>query len=140
MAWLIGSGKYGVNDGVPQDIVDDLIAMNLTKAPEISPHISMHSAVANMTLEQYCEALRVDFAVAFARTVAGVHYPMDNYAGLNLGSKIRIEKLPGHLAENYCYNETAVRLRLEALEFDWETFDPRTCTIAGVPVGDRLVQ
>ncbi|KAG7340247.1 hypothetical protein IV203_023790 [Nitzschia inconspicua] len=87
MAWLIGSGKYGVNDGVPQDIVDDLIAMNLTKAPEISPHIredrlhipswpAMHSsgsscsfwlpAVANMTLEQYCEALRVDFAVAFA--------------------------------------------------------------------------
>jgi hypothetical protein len=28
-------------------------------------------AVAKLTPEQYCEALRVDFAVAFARTVAG---------------------------------------------------------------------
>ncbi|KAG7370516.1 hypothetical protein IV203_019086 [Nitzschia inconspicua] len=160
MAWLIGSGQYGIDDGVPQDIVDDLVAMNLTKAEDFTAYKqgspthpswpAMHSsgsscsfwlpAVAKMTPEQYCEALRVDFAVAFARTVAGVHYPMDNYAGLNLGSKIMIEKLPGHLAEYYGYNETAVRSRLEALEFDWETFDPRTCTIGGVPVGDRLLQ
>jgi hypothetical protein len=64
---------------------------------------------------------------------------MDNYAGLNLGFHILKEKLPRHLADNYGYDETLVRSKLEALTFDWETFDPNSCTIAGVPVGERLV-
>ncbi|KAL3894305.1 MAG: hypothetical protein SGARI_007787, partial [Bacillariaceae sp.] len=84
-------------------------------------------------------ALRVDYAVAYARTVAGVHYPMDNFAGLNIGLNIIKEKLPAHLADYYGYDEGMVRSKLEALTFDWETFDPYECTIAGVPVGDRLI-
>ena len=49
---------------------------------------AMHSAgasaslwiavVADLTPEQLCQARRLDYAIAFARTVAGVHYPDDN--------------------------------------------------------------
>ena len=38
-------------------------------------------ALCRITAAQYCEALRVDYATAYARTVAGVHYPMDNIVG-----------------------------------------------------------
>jgi hypothetical protein len=132
-------------------------------------------AVAKLSPQQYCEALRLDYAVAYARTVAGkrhhktfflvvdrewrlgaisrpylmdryilsfgsgVHYPMDNFAGLNLGLNIIKDKLPGHLANYYGYKEDMVRAKLESLAFDWETFDPYSCTIDGIPVGERLV-
>jgi membrane-associated phospholipid phosphatase len=159
MAWLIASGEYGVDDGVPQDLVDSLRGMNLAHSTEFTAYKNgspmhpswpaMHAAasicsywipaIANITPEQYCEALRVDYAVAYARTVAGVHYPMDNYAGLNIGLKIIQDKLPAHLASAYGYDEDMVRNKLEALAFDWETFDPYSCTIAGEPVGARLV-
>ncbi|KAG7344588.1 hypothetical protein IV203_022596 [Nitzschia inconspicua] len=55
-------------------------------------------AVANMTPEQCCEALRVDFAVAFVRTVAVVHYAMDNYAGLHVGPEIMLKRVRGESA------------------------------------------
>jgi hypothetical protein len=71
-------------------------------------------------------------------SLLGVHYPMDNFAGLNVGSLILKEKLPVHLAQNYGYDEDLVRSKLQALTFDWETFDPYNCTIAGVPVAQRL--
>lgn len=64
---------------------------------------------------------------------------MDNYAGLNIGLQIIRETMAGHLAKSYGYNETSVQTKLDALAFDWETFDPYNCTIAGVPVADRLV-
>jgi hypothetical protein len=71
--------------------------------------------------------------------LSGVHYLMDNFAGLNLALHIIKEKLPGHLAEYYGYDASMVQSKLEALAFDWETFDPYSCTIAGIPVGERLV-
>jgi hypothetical protein len=74
----------------------------------------------------------------FSNRLSGVHYPMDNFAGLNIGSKILKDKLPSHLAHNYGYDEDKIRSKLEALIFDWETFDPYDCTIAGVPVAQRL--
>jgi hypothetical protein len=64
---------------------------------------------------------------------------MDNLAGLNIGFHILKEKLPFHLAHYYGYDEELMRSRLEALMFDWETFDPYNCTIDGIPVGERLV-
>ena len=113
VAWKIASGELGVADRVPADIVADIQSMNLAKAedftayPEGSPqHPSwpaMHSAASSASLwlavvledltpAQYCEALRVDYAVSYARTVAGVHYPTDNIAGLNLGKEVMLNK------------------------------------------------
>jgi hypothetical protein len=93
MAWLIASDAFTSADGVPQDIVDDLQSMNLKHAADFTAYEdgspmhpswpAMHAAasvcsywlpaIAKVTPEQYCEALRVDYAVAYARTVAGVH-------------------------------------------------------------------
>ena len=93
MAWLIASGAFTTEDGVPQDIVEELKSMNLQHAADFTAYEdgspmhpswpAMHAAasvcsfwlpaIAKITPEQYCEALRVDYAVAYARTVAGVH-------------------------------------------------------------------
>lgn len=64
-------------------------------------------------------------------------YPMDNFAGLNIGTEIIKEKLPGHMQDNYGCDAEKMKTKLELLAFDWETFDPYTCTIAGVPVSER---
>ena len=45
-------------------------------------------AIAQITGEDYCEALRVDYAVSYGRTVARVHYQLDNLAGLNIGQRL----------------------------------------------------
>ena len=60
-----------------------------------------------------------------ARTAAGVHYEQDNYAGLNLGKLVMLEKLPNMLYETYGVDPVKVRDRLEYLRFDWEDFDPK---------------
>jgi len=87
------------------------------------------ATVADLTEEQYCQALRMDYAVAFARTVAGVHYPSDNIAGLNFGQRLVALALPKHLAEEYGANEAAAREKVRKLRFNWATFDPKTCTV-----------
>jgi hypothetical protein len=38
MAWLIASGQFGVNDGVPEDIVNDLVGMNLANATDFTAY------------------------------------------------------------------------------------------------------
>ena len=43
----------------------------------------------------------ISFSNDIARTVAGVHFPTDNIAGLNLGQEILAPRLPGYLAERY---------------------------------------
>ena len=106
MAWKIASGEIA-QENVPPDVYDMVKSMNLSKAtdftqyPEGSPkHPSwpaMHSAassmslwlpvIANLTEEQYCQVLLTDYAVSFARTVAGVHYRSDNMAGLEHGTR-----------------------------------------------------
>jgi len=93
-----------------------------------------------LTGEQYCEALRVDYATAYARTVAGVHYPQDNIAGLNIGQRILLEKFPAMMVEKYGYQQEKLEARLTALSFDWNTFDADDCTIDGVPAVDFLQQ
>ena len=152
VSWKIASGELGVADGVPADIVADVQSMNLAKAedftayPEGSPqHPSwpaMHSAASSASLwlavvledltpAQYCEALRVDYAVSYARTVAGVHYPTDNIAGLNLGKEVMLNKLADHLAEKYGSNRNVVQAKIESKAFDWAKFNPEDCSIAG---------
>merc|ERR1711992_24654 len=64
-------------------------------------------AVAKLTGEQYCESLRVDYAVSYGRTVAGVHYEQDNIAGLNIGQNIH-KDLPDELADKYGYDKVII--------------------------------
>lgn len=142
-------------------------ATSFTQYPEGSPlHPSwpaMHSAassaslwlavVANLTDEQYCQVLRTDYAVAYARTVAGgkldlqsflyvfcmnifltllccsVHYPSDNIAGLNMGQNVVAHELAGHLAEVYGADKAAVEAKIARLRFDWATYFPEDCSV-----------
>lgn len=150
VAFLIA--RHGLtyeDDCVPPDIIDSIKSMLLrspeefTAYPEGAPRHpawpAMHSAassasfwlavVMDLTDEQYCEALRVDYAVAFARSCAGVHYPSDNTAGLNLGQAIIADKLPDHLAEKYGSDPANVRAKIERLRFNWENFDSFSCSL-----------
>jgi hypothetical protein len=106
MAWLIASRQLTTtDDSVPQDIVADIKSMNLQNAHDFTAYDTgcpthpsrpaMHSAggtvsywlpaIAQITGEDYCEALQVDYAVSYGQTVAGVHYLQDNFADLNVG-------------------------------------------------------
>ena len=119
-------------------------ATDFTAYPEGSPkHPSwpaMHSAasagslwmpvVMKLTPEQLCQAKAVDYAVAYARTVAGVHYPTDNTAGLNLGQEILARKLPGYLAKVYGANPDVVARKIEEMRFDWNHYLESDC-VAG---------
>lgn len=153
VAYAITTRQLTYDDGVPPDIVQLVDSMDLkspeeyTAYPEGAPrHPSwpaMHSAassasfwlamILDLTPDQYCEALRVDFAVAFGRTCAGVHYPTDNTAGLNLGQVIISEKLPAHLAAQYGSDPEKVQAKIDRLRFDWTKFDSFGCTGAPNP-------
>jgi hypothetical protein len=85
------------------------------------------AVVANLTDEQYCQVLRTDYAVSFARTVAGVHYTSDNYAGLNMGQEVIAYALPDHLAKVYGADAGKVKAKIEKYRFDWRNFSPETC-------------
>jgi membrane-associated phospholipid phosphatase len=152
VAYKIAKGELTFTDGVPQDIINKIVSMGLgdsatafTAYAEGSPtHPSwpaMHSAASSASFwlavaldlneDQYCEALRVDYAVSYARTVAGVHYPTDNIAGLNLGQKIMAEQLADHFESKYGSDRNAVQAKINGLRFDWATFDPETCHHGG---------
>ena len=160
MAFMISKGKFSEKDGVPYKLVQKIKQMNLKDAfdftafkeegsPTHPSYPAMHSSgsttsiwlavVAKLTEEQFCEVLRLDYGVANARSVAGVHYFPDNIAGLNLGLKVMHDKLPRYLIETYHADPDAVRRKLNRLKFDWKDFEPRTCTIAGEKVGKYLI-
>ena len=148
LAYKIAEGELTANDGVPQDIISKIESMDLNSATaftaydEGSPtHPSwpaMHSAASSASFwlavaldlseEQYCEALRVDYAVSYARTVAGVHYPTDNIAGLNLGQQIMAEQLADHFEGKYGSDRDEVQAKIDGLRFDWANFNPKTCS------------
>ncbi len=50
-------------------------------------------------------------------------------AGLNLGQKVLADKLAGHLSEKYGVDPQVVQQKVDSLIFDWNTFDPVTCTV-----------
>ena len=153
VAWLIATGES--THGVPLDIVEKIKSMNLKNAAEFTAYKNgspthpswpaMHSAASSasmwiavvlndLTPQQYCEALRVDYAVSYARTIAGVHYPSDNIAGLNLGQQILKEKLADHVSTMFGSDRDVVQAKIDRLAFDWADFDPKDCTINGDPV------
>lgn len=140
VAWNIHCGVYDDNDGVPSDLIKAIKAMKLENAADFTAYENgspthpsfpaMHSAGSTCSLwiptlydisdEQYLQTLRMDYAVAYARTVAGVHYPQDNLAGLNAGQRIIREKLPKFLSEQYGYDEEKVKEKVKYLSFDWD--------------------
>jgi hypothetical protein len=71
----------------------------------------------------------MDFAVAYARTVAGVHYPTDNTDGLNMGQEVISEQLAKYLAQTYGSDQEAVEAKIREKRFDWKTYDAVKCTV-----------
>jgi hypothetical protein len=146
VAWMISQGKLET-DVVPVDIVESVEAMNLTHAvgftayPEGCPMHpawpAMHSAasvgslwlavVLNLTEAQWCQTKLVDYDIAYARTVAGVHFSSDNIAGLTLGQELLALYLPKHLATRYGSNEEAVRVKIDQYRFNWNGFLSSDC-------------
>lgn len=149
IAWKITTAELTTADGVPPSIIADVLSMELKRAedftayPEGCPrHPSwpaMHSAASTVSLwtavvlkdipaDLLCEARRIDYAVAFARTIAGVHYSTDNTAGLNLGAQLLMDKLPDYLEEIYGSNPDVVRNKMNSYLIDWAQFDPESCS------------
>lgn len=132
---------------VPADLLGDILDLELTDAasftayPEGSPtHPSwpaMHSAgsavslwlavVLELTEEQWCQVKLMDYAVSYARTVAGVHYVSDNIAGLNLGQEVVARRLPQYLHEKYGSSVHRVEVKVNATRFDWNDFLDSDC-------------
>ena len=159
VAYKIYLGDFTEEDGVPPEMVEliqgmeledahDFTAYKTTGSPFHPSFPAMHSAgsscslwlaaLGDLTPEQYLEALRVDYAVAMGRTVAGVHYEADNIAGLNIGQRIVREKLPAYLEEMYGYDADKVAKKLKFLSFDWKHFDSHRGTINEMPVSTFL--
>jgi len=144
-AWSIKTGGIP-RQYVPSDIFDMIsdipdfnAAVDFTAYDEGSPrHPSwpaMHSAasqtsfwldiVLDLTPEELCQARLTDYGVAYARTVAGVHYPDDNIDGLNIGQEVIALALPGYLSLKYGADEQSVRSKIEEKRFNWNDFDPQ---------------
>jgi hypothetical protein len=149
IAMQIENNMLKPSDGVPDGVYKAVMNMTLESAvdfthydegcPQHPSWPAMHSAssaaslwlavVADLTESQYCQVLRTDYAVSFARTVAGVHYTTDNIAGLNLGQKILADKLADHLSGKYGASREVIQNKINSLTFDWNTFDPVECTV-----------
>lgn len=82
------------------------------------------AVVLNLNDVQLCQVRLTDYAVAFARTVAGVHYPDDNIVGLNVAQEVLARALPEYLAYKYDSDPNIVRKKIQKVRFDWKTFDP----------------
>lgn len=149
MVWKILIGESTVQTGVPQRIVNTIFEHftymekmeDFTAYPEGCPqHPSwpaMHSAasaasswlplIMDLTDEQYCQVLLLDYYVSYSRTIAGVHYESDNISGLQLGQQIVLNEAPAYLAQKYGGDINVIRAKADSLRFDWATFDPTTC-------------
>ena len=82
------------------------------------------SVVLNLTPRQLCEAKRVDYAVSFARTVAGVHFEDDNINGLDMGQEIVAKELPRYFAGKYDSDMDTVTTLVNERRFQWGEYEP----------------
>ena len=97
-------------------------------SPVHGSYPAMHSAasnwsfvcqiVYNATPQMVCEAIKTDFAVSKARTVAGVHFRLDNIDGLNIGQEQAARFL------DYYFMEMGgdidyIRQKIADKRFDW---------------------
>lgn len=103
---------------------------------------AMHSAasaasfwlniVTDLSVEQLCEARKLDYAISYARTVAGVHYPQDNIAGLIAGQEILIQTLPKYLHIVYGSDKAKVKDRARLASYDWKRFTSSDCYLGKI--------
>jgi len=103
-------------------------------APRHPSWPAMHSAASNISFwiqivmklspKQLCEVKKVDYAVAYARTIAGVHFEDDNVAGLNMGQYIVKRALPRYLYSMYKSSRKKVKRKSRRKQFNWENYDP----------------
>ena len=85
------------------------------------------AVVMDLTSEQWCDIKALDYAIGYARTVAGVHYYSDTIAGLNIGQEILAQLLPGYLEEKYGSNPTVVADKIDTVRFDWNEYRTSEC-------------
>jgi len=143
VVWAIKKGK--IVDGVPPDIklTVDRISMSSAKqftaykegCPRHPSWPAMHAAstslsfwasiVLDLTDTQLCEARLTDYAISYARTVAGVHYEDDNIAGMNMAQEVLARAMPQYLMEKYQSDPGAVARKVFANRYDWRTFNPQ---------------
>jgi len=127
---------------IPEGMKENIDALMMEQAADFGQYgapvhpswPAMHSAasnvsmwlrvVLNLTDQQFCEAKKLDYYVAYARTVAGVHYSDDNIAGLNMGQEVAARELIGYLPAKYNSDKMHVKEKIEAMRFDWRDYDP----------------
>jgi hypothetical protein len=147
VVWAILQGQF--TEGVP-DPVQALIdaefhqletAADFTAYTEGSPchpaFPAMHAAssaaslwmavVMDLTPAQHCQVKALDYSIAYARTIAGVHFPTDNIVGLNIGQEILANVLPGYLEQKYGSDRNAVSNKIAQLRFDWNDYSEGEC-------------
>ena len=130
--------------GVPLDVKNSIRELTIRKPEEFTAYKegspkhpswpAMHASascccfwmavVLNLTKEQMCQARLTDYAVSYARTVAGVHFSDDNIAGLNLGQELIAHFLPNYLHDVYGADIAVVKEKINTLRYDWNKFDP----------------
>jgi hypothetical protein len=142
--WAIKTDQ--IADGVPDDIVCRAKQLDINSANEFTAYKegaprhpswpAMHSAASSASFwlrivldindAQWCEAKKVDYAVAFGRTIAGVHYEDDNFAGLKMGQELVARELPEFLSLKYGdgVDKAKIMRKVEQMRFNWDDFDP----------------
>lgn len=146
IAWKIKEGELKVPTSYQRvsNIIEDMdldSATRFTAYAEGSPtHPSwpaMHSAasaasfwlnvIVDLTEEQLCEARKLDYVIAYGRTVAGVHYPDDNIAGLMVGQEILAQRLPTYLELVYGSDKEVLEQKIQNAIYDWTVFKESDC-------------
>lgn len=142
VVWAIKQGE--ITEGVPPDIAARIRELDINSAPEFTAYAegsprhpswpAMHAAATSLSLwmsvvldandEQLCQAILTDYGISYARTVAGVHYPDDNIAGLNMAQQVLRRAMPQYLKEKYNSDPEQVALKIKNNLYDWRDFDP----------------
>jgi len=78
----------------------------------------------NLTPAQVCEAMKIDYGVSYARTIAGVHYVRDNLDGLNMGKELIRLEIAKYLHDHFDADEAAAQAKADAIaaSFDWNNY------------------
>jgi len=97
-------------------------------SPHHPSYPAMHSAASGWsfvsqilyhpTPAAVCESIKTDFAVSWARSVAGVHYRLDNMHGLAIGQAQSARYLDYYFMENGG-DLDYIRAKIQEKKFDW---------------------
>lgn len=153
IAWKIKTGEIAAPKlKKTLNFKDTIDALGSTTSPGFTDYVvgspnhpswpAMHSAasaasfwlniVTDLSEEQLCEARKLDYAISYARTVAGVHYPQDNIAGLIAGQEILIQTLPKYLHKTYGSDREKVKKRAKLASYDWKKFTSSNCYLGEI--------